>query len=217
MQPMTQRWLADTRAAVAGLDRAAAATAGEALLDRWSEPHRHYHGTTHLGEVLAAVDGLHRSLRVAADERPVAVLAAWFHDAVYRVDEPEWNEKDSAALAVEVLTDLGAAPLLVDRVGQAVLDTREHDVGPDAELSRVVLHDADLWVLSAPTGRFDEYCAQVRAEYRHVPTADYASARAAVLRPFLAREHVYASAPARSGWEPLARENLAREISRLGA
>jgi predicted metal-dependent HD superfamily phosphohydrolase len=78
-----------------------------------------------------------------------------------------------------------------------------------------VVHDADLWVLSAPVARFDEYCAQVREEYAHVPAALYATARSELLRPFLVRDHVYRTAHARAEWEPSARENLARELTRL--
>ena len=48
-----------------------------------------------------------------------------------------------------------------------------------------------------------------------MPAAAYASARAGVLRPFLVRDHVYRTAHARSEWEPSARENLARELTRL--
>ena len=211
------RWVQDVGPVVPSPSAPEVAAAGRELLARWDEPHRHYHDAAHLAEVLRAVDTLSTALRVPARQRVVATLGAWFHDAVYRVREPEWNERDSAALAVECLTDLDADPLVVELVGQAVLDTREHDVDPSADASRVVLHDADLWVLSAPTDRFDEYCAQVRSEYAHVPTAQYAAGRTAVLRPFLARRHVYASAPARREWEPVARENLAREISRLAA
>ena len=35
------------------------------------------------------------------------------------------------------------------------------------------------------------------------------------LRPFLVRDHVYRTAHARAEWEPSARENLARELTRL--
>ena len=98
-----------------------------------------------------------------------------------------------------------------------MLDTGDHGLSADAatDRARVVLHDADLWVLAAPVGRFDEYCTQVRAEYAHVPAATYARERSGVLRPFLVRDHVYRTAHARTAWEPAARENLARELTRL--
>ena len=88
-------------------------------------------------------------------------------------------------------------------------------LAPASSAIGLVLHDADLWVLAAPVARFDEYCSQVRAEYAHVPAAAYARERSAVLRPFLVRDHLYRTAHARNTWEPAARENLARELTRL--
>lgn len=76
-------------------------------------------------------------------------------------------------------------------------------------------HDADLWILSALPERFDEYCAQVRAEYAAVPDEAFAAGRTAVLLPFLRRDTVYATRHARRVWNERARLNLARELSRL--
>lgn len=219
MQALQGRWADDARAAVPAADPGAVAAVGRDLLGRWSEPHRHYHDTTHLGEVLAAVDTLCRAGRVRRRDRVVALLGAWFHDAVYAVGAAaEENERRSADLAEDRLVELGAPARLVAEVVTAVLDTAEHTLADAApQPARVVLHDADLWVLAAPTARFDEYCRQVRAEYAHVPAADYAAARTAVLRPFLVRDQVYRSEHARQAWGPTARENLARELTRLAA
>ncbi|MGH3379956.1 MAG: HD domain-containing protein, partial [Actinoallomurus sp.] len=52
---------------------------GADLLRRYAEPHRRYHTTTHLAEVLDHVGELAGE---AADADAVR-LAAWFHDAVY--------------------------------------------------------------------------------------------------------------------------------------
>lgn len=210
------RWSADCRGVLPDADTATVHEVGADLAHRWREPHRHYHGETHLTEVLSAVDALCRAEGVGARSRGAALLAAWFHDAVYVVADPEGNERRSAEVATDALARLGAAPELVDRVATLVLDTAAHDLGPRVrDAARVVLHDADLWVLSAPVGRFDEYCRQVRAEYSHVPAAEYAARRTGVLRPLLARPHVYRTPHARTRWEPAARENLVRELSRL--
>ena len=75
--------------------------------------------------------------------------------------------------------------------------------------------DADLWILAAPEERFDAYCAQVREEYASVTDEDYAHGRAAILRPFLDRPDIYATAHARREWTPRARANLERELTRL--
>ena len=151
--------------------------------------------------------------------RSSAALAAWFHDAVYGVDPAAANEAESASLAARQLGRLAVDPELTARVVTVVLDTASHELSRQAatDPARAVLHDADLWVLSAPVERFDEYCAQVREEYAHVPVALYARARSEVLRPFLVRDHVYRTPHARAEWEPSARENLARELTRLAS
>jgi predicted metal-dependent HD superfamily phosphohydrolase len=219
MDALRGRWRADCAAVAAGARAATVDDIGTDLLRRWHEPHRHYHDATHLTEVLTAVDTLCTSGGVDGAHRSVAALAAWFHDAVYAVEPAAANEAESASLAAQQLGRLGVDPELTARVVAVVLDTASHALSADAlaDPARVVVHDADLWVLAAPVERFDEYCAQVREEYAHVPVALYASARAEVLRPFLVRDHVYRTDHARAEWEPAARENLARELTRLAA
>lgn len=216
MDALRGRWRTDC-AAVAHAGSVEVDDVGERLLRRWREPHRYYHDATHLGEVLAAVDTLCTADRVTAEDRTAAVLAAWFHDAVYSTDQHQTNEAESAALAGAELGRLGVPDEIRSRVGELVLDTISHDLTDEQaeDAARAVLHDADLWILSAPVARFDEYCAQVREEYGHVPVAAYAKGRGDVLRPFLVRDHVYRTAHAREAWESMARENLARELTRL--
>jgi predicted metal-dependent HD superfamily phosphohydrolase len=217
MEALRGRWRHDCATVAEGAEIATVDDIGADLLRRWHEPHRHYHDATHLTEVLSAVDGLCSVGRVNGSNHAVAALATWFHDAVYAVDPAADNEAESASLAARQLARLPVEPDLAARVVAVVLDTASHDLTPQASAdpARVVVHDADLWVLSAPVARFDEYCAQVREEYAHVPVALYATARSEVLRPFLVRDHVYRTAHARAEWEPSARENLARELTRL--
>ncbi len=217
MDALRVRWRADCTPVAGQAPADTIDDVGTDLLRRWHEPHRRYHATTHLAEVLTAVDVLCASGGVNGVSRSVAALAAWFHDAVYAVDPDNANEAESASLAARQLGRLPVDPELTSRVVAVVLDTAAHDLTPQAaaDPARVVVHDADLWVLSAPVDRFDEYCAQVREEYAHVPVALYAAARSEVLRPFLVRDHVYRTSHARSEWEPSARENLARELTRL--
>jgi predicted metal-dependent HD superfamily phosphohydrolase len=217
MEALRGRWRHDCATVAAKAEVATVDDIGADLLRRWHEPHRHYHDSTHLIEVLSAVDGLCSVGGVNGSNHAVAALATWFHDAVYAVDPAAHNEAESASLAARQLARLPVEPDVAARVVAVVLDTASHDLTPQASAdpARVVVHDADLWVLSAPVARFDEYCAQVREEYAHVPAALYATARSEVLRPFLVRDHVYRTAHARAEWEPSARENLARELTRL--
>ncbi len=217
MDALRGRWRADCAAVAPAAVATTVDDVGGDLLRRWHETHRRYHDATHLAEVLTAVDTLCSVGGVNGADHAVAALAAWFHDAVYAVDPGAANEAESASLAARQLGRLEVDPALTARVVAVVLDTASHQLGAEADgdPARVVVHDADLWVLAAPVARFDEYCAQVREEYASVPVAAYAAARTKVLRPFLVREHVYRTAHARSEWEPSARENLARELTRL--
>ncbi|WP_153394685.1 HD domain-containing protein [Ornithinicoccus halotolerans] len=205
-----------TAAPHAGPDRWRAETAF--LLERWSEPARRYHTVRHLAEVLAAVEELAGAGSCTPSEATTARLAAWYHDVVYDPRAAAGsNEHRSAAIARDHLHRLGAAEEVIDAVERLVLMTLAHGTagrGPTGPLA--VMHDADLWVLAAPTGRFDQYCRQVRQEYAHVPPARYASARSEILEQLVAGP-VYRTRHGTARWEDRARANVARELQRLAA
>ncbi|GAB3115050.1 hypothetical protein GCM10027055_22170 [Janibacter alkaliphilus] len=190
-------------------DRAAA------LTGRWGEPHRGYHDEQHLAEMLTAIDAL--AAGAGLDERGLALvrLAAWYHDAVYDPAAAAGaNEEASARLAE---ADLAAAALSetdVAVVAELVRATAEHAL-PGPSGAHAVLHDADLWILSAPPTRYADYTAQVRREYAAVPDPDFARGRAAILAPFLDRDRLYATQQAHREWTARARDNLADELARL--
>ncbi|MET7945448.1 metal-dependent phosphohydrolase [Micromonospora sp. NPDC005324] len=204
------RWLAAARAAGARPDPDTTG-AGEQVIARWREPHRHYHTLAHLTAVLDVVDQ-HADLAARAD---VVRLAAWFHDAVY---DPRAagnaNERDSAALAESVLTGLGVPAPTVAEVRRLVLLTAGHTVTP-GDRDGALLCDADLAVLAAPPARYDRYAAAIRQEYAHVPEPAFRAGRAAVLTGLLALPALFRSPPLASRWEEPARDNVRRELAAL--
>lgn len=177
---------------------------GRELLARYAEPHRRYHNQRHLTEVLDALDLLGRDR--------VARLAAWFHDAVY---DPRLagNEDRSARLAVELLAKLGFPAPDVAEVARLVRLTADHQPAA-SDASGAALCDADLAILGADAERYNEYATAIRAEYRHVPDAQFASGRLRILDDLLARENLYRTDLGRSRWQPQARANLSRERDR---
>lgn len=190
---------------------------GTDLLRRWAEPHRRYHTTVHLAEMLRALEELQGA--EGLDPRDVALgrVAAWFHDAVYAValgGSGGSGEAESAALAAAALPRLGLDTAGVATVVGLVEDTVRHAVAERTGL-RAAFHDADLWILASEPDRFDEYCAQVREEYAAVPDELYAAGRRVVLTDLVQGDHLYLTAHARSGWEERGRRNLARELARL--
>lgn len=188
---------------------------GADLLARWSEPARRYHTTTHLVEMFWALEELEERREIDDRQGCLARLAAWFHDAVYDpAASPGGNESDSATLARKSLRSLSLKDHDVDAIDRLILLTARHNADAGKPLD-AAFHDADLWILSAAPGRFDEYCDQVRQEYAHVPDAVYGKGRTAILGPLLHRDRIYRTSHALHGWETPARINLGRELSRL--
>lgn len=177
------------------------------LLDRWSEDHRKYHGCTHLLAVLEALD----LLTDPADPPRTVLLAAWFHDAVYRGIAGQ-DEEESARLAEERLTDAGLPVPEVEEVARLVRLTSDHR--PEAgDSDGALLCDADLSVLGGEPEPYARYVAAVREDYAHIGDADFAAGRAAVVRHLLELDPLFHSDRARELWLDAARRNLQGELA----
>ena len=179
------------------------------LAAAYADPSRGYHDTRHLTEVLTRLDEL---AEAGADfDVTVVLLAAWFHDAVY--DGERDAEERSAAWAEDALAPLLPQPDVAE-VARLVHLTETHQPD-DADLNGCALSDADLAILAAPAGRYDDYVAAVRREYAHLPDEVFGAGRAAVLGALAAKRHLFHTAYARQHWEAPARANLERELAVL--
>lgn len=183
---------------------------GSDLLRRWSEPHRHYHDVAHLHDVLLNLDTL---AHVGERIDPAAVLAAWFHDAVYD-GRPGDDEEASAQLAESSLTRVGANGGMVEEAARLVRVTIDHAVTPD-DHAAATLVDADLAILASPPKRYVAYTQAVRREYAAVPDEAFREGRGAVLARLLDRDRLFHTSGGRRRWEDAARTNLASELGRL--
>lgn len=210
-------WVADLTGLVPTIDPTEARRAGVRLLARWSESHRSYHTQQHLAEMLSAIDDLGPESGISDRESLLAHVAAWLHDAVYDVRATGGHsERESARMARDLLASLHFDESDIQTVEGLILLTIDHGMGLPGALADVFT-DADLAILAAPGARFDEYCAQVRAEYVHVPDAAYATGRSEILAALVERPEVYRTRFARTAWTAAARANVAREIDRLSA
>ncbi|MGY6502376.1 MAG: HD domain-containing protein [Acidimicrobiales bacterium] len=188
-----------------------ATAVGTDLIDRYREPHRHYHDTVHLAAVLASLDELS-----APVPPPVVVeLAAWFHDAVY-AGRPGDDETASAQLARGRLADSPLAEPDVEAVAAMVESTARHmDPTADHDSDTALLLDADLSILAAPVAQYETYVGGVRAEHADVDDERFRRGRLAVVEALLARDPLFLTPAGRSRLEPAARQNLRREQQRL--
>jgi predicted metal-dependent HD superfamily phosphohydrolase len=176
------------------------------LLDRWSESHRRYHGCTHLLAVLEALE----LLTGPAEPPRTVLLAAWFHDAVYRGIAGE-DEEESARLAEVRLAEAGLPAEDVAEVARLVRLTSDHRPASGDD-DGALLCDADLSVLGREPESYARYVAAVREDYAHIGDADFAAGRAAVVRQLLALDPLFHTDRARTLWLDAARRNLRGEL-----
>ena len=195
---------------------------GEDLLERYEQPHRKYHTSVHLSEMLTALKTLYKRHHTATPR--AVLLAAWFHDAVYEAN-PGDDEAASADLARTALTPLASTGSLTNREVTAIAHlielTASHQLADGIEeytsgaLTRAdaaFFLDADLAILAADSPRYTRYVAGVRAEYAHYTPDAFTRGRAAILQGFLNRTAIYASDTAHLLWDAPARLNLRTEL-----
>ena len=200
---------------------------GEDLLERYEQPHRKYHTSVHLSEMLTALKTLYEQHHTATPR--AVLLAAWFHDAVYEANPGE-DEAASADLARTALTPLASTGSLTNREVTAIAHlielTASHQLADGIEeytsgaLTRAdaaFFLDADLAILAADSPRYTRYVAGVRAEYAHYAPDAFTRGRAAILQGFLNRTTIYASDTAHLLWDAPARLNLRTELEGYSA
>lgn len=217
--PDLERFGAAVRAlAGPGTDPATVDGLGRRVLGYWQEAGRGYHDDEHLAEVLERLREL-AVAGVAAAAEPTVLLAAWFHDAVYR-GRPGDDEQDSATLASDGLAAVGVPGAAATEVARLVLLTREH-LPAAGDTAGQALCDADLAILAAPRQRYERYSRDVRREYRHVPGPLFRAGRRRVLGGLLHRATtrepgpLFHTGPAQA-WTERAVANLSAELATLG-
>ena len=184
----------------------------DALIERWSEDHRHYHDLTHLMSVLKGIDYLERQGEPMGPFPRAVKLAGWFHDAVYRADPilpPGQDEEDSARLAERVLPELGVPGR--DFETARLIRLTLHSPHEDDDGGKV-LCDADLEVLSRNSGGYQRYREGIRKDFVKVSDKDFAIGREKFLRRMLARNPIFNTGTGRRRWERPARRNLMSEL-----
>ena len=209
---------AESRARLA----AQVAELGERLLQAWEQPHRAYHHSGHLSQMLTDLDRLYAHRTQGSTPLPL-VLAAWFHDAVYE-GAPGENERRSEQLASTSLEPLVTAGLLtgheLQMVSLLVRATATHELPKSVDLPAgyepadiQFFLDADMAILAADSARYRRYLRGVRSEYSHFDDEAFRAGRTTFLRSILGRKCVFLSEEGLQLWEEPAQTNLQAELS----
>jgi predicted metal-dependent HD superfamily phosphohydrolase len=179
------------------------------LMRRHSEPHRRYHGLSHLTALLDLMNAHAPHMAPGSPPR----LAIWWHDAIYNPQARD-NEERSSDLAGDHLIRLGAPTGLIEQTCTVILMTRNHWDGPSAGDGDYFL-DADIAILGAPPAVYDAYAANVRQEYAFAPDDLFRAGRSAFLKSALARQRLFRTGVFEAAYAPQARANMQRELSQL--
>ena len=175
------------------------------LVKRYSEPHRHWHTSKHLEQMLS-------TLAEWCDKPdPALILATLFHDAVY-VAGYHTNEELSAALAEKQLTFINAPQQVIRKVQSMILATRSHSVVTDQNTALLI--DADLAILGAPADIYRSYSAAIRREHADISPARYRIGRIRFLLGCVIRPRLFQT-PWGRRIQRQARLNMLREILQL--
>ena len=194
-------------------DRRIGAGAGEVFdeLDTlYHEPHRRYHTAAHIEHCLRLFD-------LAADrmDEPDAVeMALWFHDAIYDIPGEE-NELRSAKLFAARAGARGAERFR-SKVHRLIMATTHRDP-PPVTLDEAFIVDIDLSSFGLPWEEFLRDSRAVRAEFPHVPDAEFCPRQKKFLESLGARPAFCFTEFFRDRHEARARRNIERLCARLEA
>ncbi|MBA3681499.1 MAG: adenylyltransferase/cytidyltransferase family protein [Bacteroidetes bacterium] len=143
----------------------------DTVVNRYEEPHRFYHTTAHLVDVV-------QQLSKVQDFDDELFLAAVYHDAIYDPQSFE-NEERSANLFLEEAEKTKLTKAQKDSINLMILDTKKHD--PSNDKSQLLIK-ADLNILDQPLDKLIEYEHQIFKEYQFVDYKVYQPKRIEVLK-----------------------------------
>ena len=179
---------------------------GDRLLDKYSEPGRHYHDARHVLACLKSLDSYPGKIGNAN----AIELAIWFHDSIY---DPKASDNEARS-AEHFRKEFQPFASGIEKVETLILATRHTDSSPESA-DAALITDIDLGILGAPAARYRMYAEDIRREYQHVEEETYRAGRSQVLKSFLARKTIYNTRHFRKLLETQARENILTELEDL--
>jgi predicted metal-dependent HD superfamily phosphohydrolase len=171
----------------------------------YGEPHRRYHNLRHIASSLGELDGCGMDL-------PLIEGAIWFHDVIY---DPRRSDNEQASIEWFVRSTLPWLEPSSRSAISALITVTDFRSPPTDDPDAWLMVDIVLAILSAAPDEYDAYCLSIQKEYRHVADEAFREGRAKVMSSFLANP-IYRT-PGFTPREDRARENIARELVRLGA
>lgn len=149
------------------------------ILNRWDEPHRHWHNIEHLEDVLSKIDKLN-SINIM--EYEIMVIAAFFHDVIYN---PEKNNNETKSISLFQKYSRNLPPGYTNTVIKIIKNSANY---PDIPLDKLSVM---FWVIdndpiiNKDFNKFKIYEDKIREEYNFVPLDVYKRERIKFLSKYI--------------------------------
>ncbi|MFA5313248.1 MAG: adenylyltransferase/cytidyltransferase family protein [Methanomassiliicoccales archaeon] len=146
------------------------------MLEKWNEPHRHYHTIKHLDYILGVLKYWPKILD--QETREELAIIALFHDIIYD-SRSQNNEEASAEFFMSSTHDVESTGTSRSFIRHAILDTKTHR--SNDKISNLFF-ELDLWELSHGTWpQLLKMEREIFLEYQFVPYDVYKTKRIEIL------------------------------------
>lgn len=182
------------------------------IVDHYTEPYRFYHTLQHVASLFEKSEQYLTHLKSPA----TVGFAILYHDVVYDTFKDN-NEEESALFARQQLSALNIREAIIKDVETFILATKIHTLPEGFHLNNdlSLFLDLDLTILATNWDEYELYSEQIRKEYRQYPDAVYNPGRKHALEQLSEKEYVFFTNPLKEELEPVARQNIFREIQLL--
>ena len=177
-----------------------------ALKEAYTGPGRFYHNLDHIESLLK----LSQDHADQLGNRDVVGFSIFYHDFVYHAGGRD-NEQQSALVAEKSLTTLGVEKGQREQVKLFICATANHGHLPNADEDLRLFIDFDLSILAADQEVYQHYVRNIRKEYSHIPSDQFALGRKGFITGLLRQEHIFYTESFREK-EEQARKNMAWEL-----
>jgi predicted metal-dependent HD superfamily phosphohydrolase len=134
-------------------------------------------------------------------------LSVFYHDIIYDATAND-NEKQSAILMQKHLSKTSFTN--IQKCSEQIEATKRHE--KSSHLDTNYLLDIDLAILGENESVYENYCNQIRNEYKMYSNRQYYHGRILVLQNLLSSDTIFKTAYFRNIYEKRAKNNLQNEI-----
>jgi predicted metal-dependent HD superfamily phosphohydrolase len=177
-----------------------------AIQEAYIGTQRYYHNLDHIESLLK----LSEANSDAIQNKEVVDFSIFYHDIVYVAGRGD-NEYQSALVAEKALKELGVAIDLIGQVSVFINATSNHSQLPNTDEDLKLFIDFDLSILATEREVYRNYILNIRKEYGHIPSEQFALGRKGFIQHLMRQPHIFHTELFRER-EEQARKNMQWEI-----